>query len=109
MKRTPKAVPPVELVASRPRARFELFGNPKLICPPVVWSPSVAPNLEAAVPEPYQPASAEMPSPPLPVARAGNAKSYGLPSEYVTPLMVTGLAVLTEVGPGSGRESKYCV
>src|SRR4051794_17240758 len=71
----PTAVPPVELVASRPKARFELFGRPKPIWPPVVWSPSVAPNLEATVDEPYHPASAEIPSPPLPVPRTGNAKS----------------------------------
>ena len=101
--------PPVELVASRPNARFELFGRPKLIWPPVVWSPSVAPNLELATVEPYQPAGAEIPSPPLPLARAGKAKSYGFASEYVTPLIVTGFAALTDVTPGLGSESKFWV
>ena len=48
MNLTPKAVPPVVLVASKPRARLELLAGPKLIWPPVVWSPSVAPNLGEA-------------------------------------------------------------
>ncbi len=66
MNRTPKAVPLVELVASKPSARLELPGKPKLRSPPVVWSPSVAPNLELETAEPYQPVSAEIPRPPFP-------------------------------------------
>src|ERR1035441_10027861 len=105
----PKAVAPVLLVASSPSARLELPGMPKLIWPPVVWSPEVAPKRPRRAAEPYQPAIWARPRPPGPVALAGNAKSSGLAREYVVPLIVTGLAVLTEVMPGLGRESKSCV
>ena len=41
------------------------------------------------------------------LATTGAAKSKGFASEYVVPLIVTGLAVLTEVKPGFGRASKF--
>src|SRR6266478_3414996 len=109
---TPKAVNPVVLVANRPTARLVLLGKPKLRIPPVVWSPKVAPKrvptLAAGSAIPYQPARLAIPNPPtLPLATTGNAKPNGFASEYVTPLMVTGLAVFTDCVPGFGRVSKF--
>src|SRR5215470_7430629 len=104
----PKAVAPVLLVANRPSARFELSGRPKLICPPVVWSPSEAPNLEARLPRPYHPDNALIPRPPLfPLVSTGSENPYGSANEQVTPLIVTGLAELTDVAPGFGSPSKF--
>lgn len=82
---TPKAVLPLELVASRPRARFVLaaglFVSPKLMTPPVLWSPALAPACAVPPLRPYQPASVpERPNPPgrAPQGLAGKAKSNGL-------------------------------
>src|SRR5579859_4583695 len=104
----PKAVGPVLLVASRPNARLPLLGRPKLISPPVVWSPSVAPNLADNALHPYQPDNAGIPKPPLPLALTGKANPKGLDKELVRPFMTTGLAAFTEVAPGLGSELKSC-
>ncbi len=80
--RTPNAVGPVLLVASKPKARLAaadaLFVGPKLRMPPVVWSPAVAPNCTVAFAKPYHPGMVlDNPRPPPPVASTGKAKSNG--------------------------------
>src|SRR5271165_7680237 len=86
-RRRPKAVAPVLLVASRPSARLALAAgllvNPKLMRPPVLWSPALAPTLALRLPRPYQPLSAlDRPSPPHPPGVwAGKARPRGLARE----------------------------
>ena len=114
-RRRPKAVPPVELVAIKPKARLaatagSLLVWPKLRMPPVDWSPVVAPNLASKVAEPYHPGRVLLnPRPPEPEDCTGEAKSKGLPSAQVKLLIVTGLAVLIEDADWNGRESKIWV
>ena len=109
-----KAAYSVLPVVSSPIARFvpaaKLLVKPKLIIPPVVESPQLAPKRlkPAACTQPYHPAIAERPSPPLPLGSTGNAKSHGLSNEYVIPPMVTGLPAATDVRPGFGSVSKFC-
>src|SRR5208283_5863473 len=84
--RRPKAVGPVLLVARSPSARLALampLVEPKLIIPPVLWSPSLAPTFRVKVPRAYQPGMAlERPRPPkTPGVWAGKARPRGFDSE----------------------------
>src|ERR1019366_281728 len=89
---TPKAVGPVVLGASKPRARLVtllpasrgvVYAPPSLICPPVLWSPTLAPSLVCVPAQPYHPSILPAnPSPPTnPEEMIGQAKSKGLASE----------------------------